>query len=166
MSDDKADKKNGMCCPVTGCPAKYVLMATIATFILIFLFEWLFHGILMMPDYEATAELWRDEQGMRELFHFSLISQFLRAMAIASLFCWITKNDCDSLSIATGVKIGLLIGLLSGAGMLGSYAYTPIPLDMAIKWFIGEIVLGVIIGAMLAGAACCVCKKKKEEETN
>ena len=39
---------------------KRYLLATLAVFIFIFLYEFLLHGHLLLPIYKATANVWRD----------------------------------------------------------------------------------------------------------
>ncbi len=138
-------------CPICGCPVKDVLIATILAFLVIFLFEWGFHGVYMMPDYEATKELWRSPEAMQELFHFSVIGQLIRALAVGGLFCWASKS-CAIRCPSKGTKFGLLIGLLSAGMSVGSYAWMPVPLEIPLKWAAGEIVMGVVIGVVLAVA--------------
>lgn len=152
-------EKKGMCCPITGCPVKHVLLAAVLVFAVMFGFEWLFHGVYMMPDYEATADLWRSEEEMMGMMHICIIRKALMALAIAGLFCWLGR-DCGGIKCPVkGAKFGLLIGLLLGASMFGSYVWMPIPLDMAVKWLVGDVVMGVILGAALGLACGKMCKK-------
>ena len=150
----------GPCCPITGCSIQKLLFSTIVAFLIIFGFEWAFHTICMMDDYIATAELWRDEAGMQELFHISLISQFMRAFAIAAILCMFFKTSAKG-ATGKGIRIGLILGLLSGGCAFGSYAYMPLPIDIPLKWLGGEIILNIIIGAVI-GAMHQKCCSKKE----
>lgn len=148
-NEEKSCSTGGMCCPITGCPVKQVVISAVAVFAVIFGFNWLFHGIYMMPDYKATAALWRSEEEMQGMMHICLIQKGLMSLAIAGLFCWLGKN-CGGIGCPVkGAKFGLLIGLLLGASMFGSYMWLPIPLEMAVKWLLGDVVMGVLIGAVL-----------------
>lgn len=156
--DGKCCDHKGMCCPITGCPIKHILFTTAVAFFVMFGFEWVFHGIYMMPDYEATASLWRSEAEMQELFHICLIRKALMALAIGGLFCWLGKGCGGIKCPVKGAKFGLLIGLMLGASMFGSYLWIPIPMDMAIKWLVGDMLMGVLVGGILAITCRMVCK--------
>ena len=147
----------GACCPLTGCPIKKLVWSWLAIFLTIFAYEWVFHGMYMMADYAATAEMWRDETAMQELFHVALIRQAIVAFIIAALYGWATSTQhgcCTKFDI----KFGLMIGLLFGITSFSVYAYMPIPYEMALKWLIGETLMGLIIGVVLSFVGKC-CKK-------
>lgn len=154
-----SNKSEGMCCPISGCPVKHVLIAAVVAFAAMFGLEYLFHGIYMMPDYEATASLWRPESEMQGLFHICLIRKGLMALAIAGLFCWAGKSCGGICCPVKGAKFGLLIGLLLGANDFGTYLWMPIPLDLAVKWLIGNTLIGVVTGALLGLVCGKLCKK-------
>jgi hypothetical protein len=53
-------------------------------------------------------------------------------------------------SIGSGVKYGLLFGLGTGVSMgFGTYAFLPIPLYMAVAWFIGTLVETLVGGIIV-----------------
>jgi hypothetical protein len=153
------NQSEGLCCPISGCPIKHVVILAVTAFAVMFGLEWLFHGIYMMPDYEATASLWRSEAEMQGLFGFCMIRKGLMALAIAGLFGWAGKSCGGITCPVKGAKFGLLIGLLLGANDFGTYIWMPIPMDMAIKWLIGNTLIGVVLGAVLAVVCGKVCKK-------
>ena len=49
-----------------------------------------------------------------------------------------------------GFGFGLMIGLFLGAHDFASYIWMPIDMSMAIHWFVGDIIMGVLIGVTLA----------------
>lgn len=162
MEDNKScSTGGGMCCPISGCPIKHILILAVTAFVVMFGLEWLFHGIYMMPDYEATASLWRTEAEMQGLFHICLIRKGLMALAIAGLFGWASKA-CGGINCPIkGAKFGLLVGLLLGANDFGTYIWMDIPLELAIKWLVGNTLIGVVIGAVLGiVSGKLICKAK------
>lgn len=151
------DKKEGMCCPLTGCPVKKVIVAWLFVFATMFGYEWAFHGMYMMPDYLATAALWRDEAEMEAMFHICIIRKAVMAFVIAGLYCWLSRAE-HGCCTKFGIKFGAMIGLLLGINSYSMYAYMPIPHEMAVKWLIGEVLMGVVIGVVLSFVGKC-CKK-------
>lgn len=155
-------KEGGMCCPISGCPIKHVLAATVVAFVMMMGFDFLYHGQYMMSDYRATASLWRPEADMQKYFHICLISHGISALAFAGLFCWAGKSCGGICCPVKGAKFGLLAGLLVGACGLASYAWLPLEsMDIPLKWLTGDALKGVITGAVLA-LTVGRCWKKKE----
>ena len=60
---------------------KRFVMAVAAVFVFIFAFEWIWHGMLMMESYQATAQLWRPMDQMN-YFHFMILSQIGQALVL------------------------------------------------------------------------------------
>jgi hypothetical protein len=134
-------------------PTLKCLVPVIAVFATIFVFEWLFHGVYMMPEYQATASHWRPMAEMQTpgMIAVCILTKLLMAAAICCLYCWVSKG-CESQGKCTkkGAKFGFKIGLLLGAQQFASYIWLPITMDMAVKWFIGNVIMGVLIGVVLA----------------
>ncbi|MBU6236162.1 MAG: hypothetical protein KGQ41_09980 [Alphaproteobacteria bacterium] len=150
----------GLVCPITGCPIKKILITTIIVMIATYAYDFLFHGVLMRADYEATANLWRSEADMKALFPFCLIYHGVLAFAVSGLYCMYAKGcACGGKCPKTGMKFGLFIGLIVGIGMFSSYIWLPMPLAMAVKWLVGGVVWGLLIGFVLSKVASCCCKK-------
>jgi len=140
------------------CCVKGFILPVIAVFATIFGFEWAFHGIHMMPYYEATAELWRDQATMESLFHISLIRQAVTAVLLVLLYCWISKGCCcGGGTIKVGATFGLLIGLLLGIWDFGAYAWLPVPISIPLHWLGGSVIMGITVGVVLAFFKRC-CK--------
>lgn len=153
MKDEQA--KQGLTCPLTGCPFEKLLLSTVAVFITIFAFEWVFHGMYMMPVYEATASLWRTMEESQSLMHYSLIRTFVAALMISALYCWGSKaTGCHGGGLVFGLRFGLVIGLLLGGWEFSTYVWMPIPFDMAVSWLVGCVIMGVLIGIVLSLLPC------------
>jgi hypothetical protein len=122
------------------------LLASLASFIFIFLFEVLFHGNILGPAYERTAHLWRSNAQMNQFIHWTLISQILKALIIAFIFTRYHKGK----KITEGLRFGAMIGLLLGIMQFSTYAYMPIPFGLALSWFIGAMFQYTAIGIILS----------------
>lgn len=145
------------------CPSKKgvkCLIPVAAVFVTIFAFQWLFHGVYMMPQYQATAGMWRPEGEMQQMMWVCIVSKLIMAFAITCLFCWIAQG-CESQGKCPkkGAKFGFKIGLLLGAQQFASYAWLPIDMKMAVNWFIGDVLMGILIGVVLAFTCQMTCKK-------
>ncbi len=166
MSNDPL--KTGISCPMCGLPLSKAILFTLSLFVTIFFFDWIFHGIYMMPAYEATAALWRSPEAMKEFFHIGLIRQGLTALAVVVLYGLSTQGQGRA-CCKHGVRFGLAVGLLLGISQFGGYAWMPIPLEMALSWLAGSLVLGVILGlelTVLSGVMCRPCGIQSDDASS
>lgn len=125
-----------------------MLLAIVAVFIAWSALDFIIHGVLLMPIYEATAGLWRpmDEMNMPLMYAVTLV------FTVCFVLIYVLLVERRSLS--SGILYGTLFGLATGVSMgFGSYTYMPIPLTLAVGWFFGVlvelIVAGAITGALL-----------------
>lgn len=136
-----------------GCGGRFAL-ATLAAFIALFVFDYVFHRVLMMPYYLETASLWRPADEMAQYMPWMLFKQ----IAVVAVANWIFLQNYEGKGIREGVRFGLAIGLLMGLIYFGSYHYLPIPLKLALLWLAGGVLEGIVIGITLA---LVWCKKTK-----
>jgi len=136
---------------MTECKVTKCIIPVIAVFLTIFGFEWLFHGMYMMPQYEATASQWRPMDQMQQFWWVCLSTKLVMAAVITCLYGWMAKG-CAMQGKCTGkgVKFGLKIGVLLGAQQFASYVWLPIPMEMAVSWLVGNIIMGILIGIVLS----------------
>lgn len=113
----------------------------LAAFAVIFIFEWVFHGMAMMPWYGATAELWRPPSEMNQLFAFILLRQLLQAGILTCIFIRLFEARGTEEKFSHGLWVGALMGIIQ----FGSYAYLAIPLSLAVAWLAGEVFLGILV---------------------
>jgi hypothetical protein len=145
------------------CPMQY-FMSAIAAFIVIFVFERLFHGGIMMDHYKATASMWRPEADMQNYFPFILIRQIGIALVFTCIYKWFGKmamaSGCCGCPIAGGAKLGLKIGLIVGFCEFGSYAWLPFPsMEIPVMWFVGAVIMYTLMGMALG----LICKMKQKK---
>jgi len=125
---------------------KRILMVTVVIFIAWSVMDFVIHGILLKPTYDASASLWRpmDEMNMPLMYLVTLVF----ALCFALIYQMIERK-----SLGVGIRYGLLFGIATGVLMAGFYSYMPIPPSLAWGWFGGSLVellvAGVIVGLLL-----------------
>ena len=119
-------------------------MAIGGVFVFVFLYEWLFHGVVLKKTYTASQSLWRLP---KDCVWQALISGQALLAVIFSLFYAL----CGA---GTGLEAGLLFGVMLGAVMaphhLMMYAVVPYPPKLVMAWIAGGVlemgVCGAIVG--------------------
>ncbi len=125
---------------------KRTLLAVIAVFVAWSVLDFVIHGLILKAEYAATAQLWRPMAAIK--FGLLRVVTFIAALAFVAIYAGLLAPK----NIAQAVKYGLLYGLATGVGMgYGSYAVMPITYHIALVWFLGCLVHG-IVGGLLAGA--------------
>ena len=119
---------------------KSVILAIIAVFIAWSVLDFLIHGMLLKEAYEATAHLWRPMQEMNMTLMHGV------TLVLAVLFVELYAVCVSDKSLSMGLKFGVIFGLAAGVMAASSYLYMPIPLSLAIDWFVGTLVEFVVAG--------------------
>jgi hypothetical protein len=128
--------------------AKKTILAIVLIFISWMVIDFFLHGIILSHLYESTAQLWRPSDQM----NIPLIYIVTLILILCFVFIYILLINPKSL--LSGIKYGILIGLITGtASGFGTYLHMPITLTLAISWFLGgwfkAIVAGVILGVII-----------------
>lgn len=127
---------------------KRLLLAAIAVFVFIFLYEFLIHGMLLMPIYQSTPQVWRDFAVMEANMPLSMGVQLASVFWLAFAFSQLYPEG--------GIKKGLLFGLFFGvfAGILNASWYLVLPVSETLGWswfvfsFLEVLAAGAILGAI------------------
>ncbi len=148
-------------CPIKGCLGK-LLCGALPVFIFLFAAGFLIHHVWLMPIYQQTASLWRPMEQLEGMMPLMLLYYALLSLSITGLFCKASKgHPCDvsdpeckiggsKCPIKFGICFGALVGLLMGTHCAGSYIWTPIPGELAVKWFIASLIQGIGAGVILS----------------
>jgi sterol desaturase/sphingolipid hydroxylase (fatty acid hydroxylase superfamily) len=137
----------------------FIIPSTVA-FVVLNVFEFLFHGRFTMPLYEMTSDLWRDPETMKQLWHISINRTIVISSMLAVLYYYFAKHSvCGGRSVTCGIRFGIIIGLLFGFNDFGAYAWMPIPIELAYLWLFGGVIAGLLVGVSLSLVRGCVCKK-------
>lgn len=154
----------GTGCPIQAC-LKACLLPTVAVFIFMFAFDWLYHGHLLMSMYEQTASVWRPMEEMQQFMVYCLFYHAALALVFAvSYGCYLKKTAmCATLPEGAekaacpqkrGLCYGLVVGLIMGLNHSSAYIHLPIPLELALAWFAGSVLQGLGIGLVLSYTYC------------
>jgi len=123
---------------------KRILLASLAVFIVWSVLDFLIHGVILKSAYVSTAALWRPMAEMK--LGVMYLTVFLSALIFSIIYGWLVGEK----SLGVGLKFGLLYGLGIGVGMgYGTYSVMPIPYHMALTWFLGAGVEGILGGLLL-----------------
>jgi len=125
---------------------KKIVLSVIALFVAWTVMDFVIHGVILKPAYEATANLWRPMNEMKmNVMHLAVL--------ITSIsFAWIYVRMISNKSMATGLRYGLWWGLGAGVSMgYGTYSVMPIPYLMALTWFLGSLMEGAVAGLIVGG---------------
>lgn len=120
------------------------LAASVAAFVFIFVFEFLWHGQLLGGLYQATQSLWRPQAEMGTYFPLIPLYQALLALVIVFLF---TRHH-EGKGIGEGVRFGFYLGILLGIVAASMYVFMPIPGVLALGWFAGSFIVGLGSGVI------------------
>ncbi len=118
------------------------LMALLAAFALIFVFDFIFHGVYMKDAwYDPYEQFWRKPEDVP--MQFMLISQFMMATAIAATLALSGKKG-----VGAGVLAGVCVGIAFASVYLVFYAVQPFPGGMVANWILGAVGESVLAGAL------------------
>jgi len=124
---------------------KYCL-GSIGVFIFIFVFEWIFHGMILGETYSQTAHLWRPKEEMPQYMGWMVLGQLL----FAFIFSYIFLKGYENKGTMEGVRYGLLIATLYVPTNIILYSVIPYPAHLVVAWVIGGYIEMSIAGAVLA----------------
>ena len=162
---------------MTSCKKTNCLIAVLAVFAFMFLYDKLFHGCpWMMEQYQKTSNLWRTPEAMHEVFAWFFVRYALLAGVITCLYKRWSKAPCCCKGMSSGacgtnanapgssadcgtkkccprkcgICFGIKVGVLMGVIQASSYIWLPIPGELAIAWFVGALVQGIGVGIILS----------------
>ena len=124
---------------------KRFIIAFIAAYIFLFVWGWLFNGVLLKGVYAETPNLWRTQTEMLSFFHWILIGQALIVFA----FVMIYVAGFAGGGVVAGIRLGILLEIAAIGMRLGFYAVQPLPGKLIFYGSIGGIIEMVIVGAMV-----------------
>ena len=165
---------------MSSCKKTKCLISFVSVFILMFAFEHLFHGCTWMNEQYKNTSFWRSP----EEIHAHLSLYVARIAILAAFISCLYKKLCKSSDAAEascsteapkaegacatkkccpyqkGICFGFKIGVIMGTVQASNYIWLPISSDLAIAWFVGTVVEGVLVGLLLS-----IINKKKQDCT-
>ena len=124
--------------------AKRVFLAVVAVFICWVVVDFVVHGIVLPASYTATAALWRPMAEMK--LGLTYLVTFLSCLVFVLIYALFFGKKGPGPGLAYGALFGFGAGVSMG---YGSFAAMPIPYTMALAWFLGTLVKGIIGGAVV-----------------
>lgn len=121
------------------------LLASVAVFVVIFVLEFIIHGVLLQGLYQQTASVWRPMAEMQRLMWILWVGY----LVLAPLFVFIyTKGyEKGKPGLGQGFRFGLYLGaMLSVLHGFGWYAILPIPLSLSFYWSVAILVEFIAMG--------------------
>jgi len=130
---------------------KRLIAAIVAAYVILMGTNYLIHGILLMPDYDAIPLSHRDNAGIAHRMWVMAIGQFL----LAAIFTYIYTRGVERKAwVVQGIRYGILMTFLMVIPYsLSEYMVYLVPHILAIKWMIFGGIQMILMG--LAVAAIC-----------
>lgn len=126
---------------------KRYILGSLAVFLFVYLAEFVFHGMFMKDAYLAQMELLRPEGEQMAYMPFMALGFLILAFG----FCFIFINGYEGKGVAEGLRYGLYAAIAFGVSShLIRYAVFPLPKDWVVSWIVGESVIIMLAGALMA----------------
>lgn len=123
------------------------LLATLALFAFILIYEMLLHDFILIDMYELTQRTWRDFAEIEANISLAILFQLALSAWTAFIFTQIYPKG--------GIKFGLFFGLYFGvfAGILTAtwYLWLNVPAVLGLSWFLSSLGEG-LGGGLILGA--------------
>jgi hypothetical protein len=124
------------------------ILASLAAFVVSFVLSFVFHGVLLAPEYEALPAVYRGPQFRAGLFAVLIFAQLLMAFAMTAIYRYGRE---ERPYLGQGVRFGVMAAGLSVIPCyLIGYAVTNIPASLAIKQVVLETVVVVAMAVVVA----------------
>ncbi|MBM4386864.1 MAG: hypothetical protein FJ088_03940 [Deltaproteobacteria bacterium] len=124
---------------------KRYFTAAFAVFVAIQITNFIQHGLILMDEYEALKAIWNPNM-MSVMWLMHLID-----IPFSLLLVYIFVRGYENKGILEGIRFGLIIGLFIWiSAAFSQWIVYPIPLCLAVKWFIFGVIQQVICGAVIA----------------
>lgn len=120
-------------------------LAFLAAFVFIFLFGFVWHGILMKPDYLATAAQWRTEADFNAHFGILIFGHAVLAFGFTGLYV----SKVGRPGAGTGLGYGIVLGIVACGIEIIRYAVEPLTLKIIWMWIAGDLLSFALMGALV-----------------
>ena len=126
---------------------KYIIPA-ITVFVVITIFDMIFHGIIMEKLYLTNSHFFRPQDEMQKHKYYFWIANIIYSFALTYIF---SKGLEKGKPIAQGLRYGLWITLLIWVpNAIVDYTVYPHPKTLELAWLIGNTAQSLIAGITLA----------------
>lgn len=127
---------------------KKYLIPTLAVFIVISVFNMIFHGMFMEKLYMANSRFFRPHEEICKHKYYMYLANLIYSTA----FCYIySKGHEKKSSIVQGVRYGLWITLLIWIpDTIVTWVVYPYPKQLLTRWLLGYAVQSILAGVTAA----------------
>jgi hypothetical protein len=127
---------------------KKLVIASVATFVILMATNYLVHSIWLMPDYDAIPLSHRSPWGIQHRFWALVVGQVFFSVMFAYIY---TRGRENKAWIEQGIRYGILMALVTVVpSSLSEYTVYIIPYRLAIKWMVAGGIQLVLAGLVVA----------------
>lgn len=127
---------------------KKLVIASVATFVILMATNYLVHSIWLMPDYDAIPLSHRSPWGIQHRFWAMVVGQVFFSVMFAYIY---TRGRENKAWIEQGIRYGILLALLTVVPTsLSEYTVYIVPYRLAIKWMVAGGIQLVLAGLVVA----------------
>jgi hypothetical protein len=127
---------------------KQKLIAIVAGFILQMAGLFLIHSIWLKQDSINTASIWRSHPDQTARVWAMLLSVLIYVIGGVWIYSLAVKSGSW---VTQGIRFGILLAMAVVVyGSLSGWVIMPLPHMLVVKWIIGESLLSVVFGLLLA----------------
>lgn len=121
------------------------LQAFAAILVSWFVLDALGHGLAFASWYAASSEVWRPRNEMKVGVIYTGVA--ITAATFVAIYSKLVANK----SRRTGLWYGLAFGVANGSSYaFGGYAVHPIPVELAVGWFVLCVIEAVVAGLIVS----------------
>jgi|ERR1041385_523774 hypothetical protein len=124
---------------------KKFFIAFIASFVFIFIFGYLWFGMLMNGPHMEVPALWRTESDFGNHFPVLILGHVVMAFFITCIYASFVPAGGPGV----GAKLGVKLGLLFAGNDLISFAVQPLTTKILCGWIVGDLIMFAIAGAIV-----------------
>jgi len=124
---------------------KKVLIGAVVVFVILEALDFLIHGVILASSYAAIPDIWRPDM-MDKMWVLHIVKA-----VVSFFFALIFSRGYEGRGAVEGIRFGLYVGLMMGAGMAyGTYAMIAIPSALAFQWLLFSVFEYIIAGIGVA----------------
>jgi len=133
---------------------KKTIGAVVAAYVLRVGAQYLVYGILMKPEFVASADVWRLPDEIAHRMWIMLLGQFIFTVGAV----WIYQRGIENKSwVGQGIRFGILLSLVSAIpDPMSQYVTIPMHHIMALHEIIAETCIAILMGLVIG----VICQKR------
>ena len=137
---------------------KRMILAIVACFLLLSAGRYLIHEVWLNDAYLQTIAIWRVQEGLFGHQWVLLVANLVMAAAAVLIY---SRGIEPKPSLGQGLRFGILLALVTAVPeSMNAWVVLPIPYRLAAQWIVGEGVLAVLVGLLIAA----ICRPEREVE--